>query len=216
MLCLMRIIKRPWQVLATDIFELQGKQYLLLVDYYSKFVETVQLSNLQSNTIITHLKSIFARFGIPDVLISDNAGSYASEEFKLFSQIWQFKHVTSSPLYPSSNGLAERNVQTIKKLLKKAHDNGEDPYLALLNYRNSLISQESYSPAQLLMGRRLNDRLPISKNKLKPEIPNASKVIKERTKRTEKMKRYYDRGTRPISVANSYQRLVARNLTESC
>lgn len=70
----------------------------------------------------------------------------------MFSESWVFSHVTRSPLYPRSNGLAERNVGTVKALLTKALENREDWQLVLLNFRNSALTGEQYSPAQLLTG----------------------------------------------------------------
>ena len=88
---------------------------------------------MTSTAVITALKSQFARYGVPSVLMSDNGPCYSSEQFKQFSQDWCFDHVTSSPGYPQSNGQSERSVQTLKAMLEKA----DDPYKALLSYRNT-------------------------------------------------------------------------------
>ncbi|XP_008181766.1 uncharacterized protein K02A2.6-like [Acyrthosiphon pisum] len=110
----------PWFKLGTDIFHFDNKIYLLVVDYYSKFVEIAHLtSGFTSISVIQHLKSIFARFGIPSVIVSDNGPPFNSLEFKQFMHEWDIEHVTSSPNYAQSNGLAERSIQSIKKLLKK-------------------------------------------------------------------------------------------------
>ena len=69
-----------------------------------------------SAALVTRMKAMFARHGIPDVVKSDNGTQYMSCEFKDFSSSYEFRHVTSSPLHPQSNGEAERAVQTIKKL----------------------------------------------------------------------------------------------------
>jgi hypothetical protein len=76
--------------------------------------------------------------------------------------------VTSSPHFAQSNGQAERCIQTVKLLLKKAEESGADPYIALLQYRTSLISGLSYSPAQLLFGRALRTKLPVVAANLEP------------------------------------------------
>jgi hypothetical protein len=75
------------------------------------------------------------------------------------SSKWGFQHKTLSPVYPQSNGLAERTVQTVKNLLQKVKASGEDRYLSLLSYRNTPVS-DAGSPAQLLMNRRLRTDLP--------------------------------------------------------
>lgn len=188
----------PWQFLATDLFQVKDKHYLLVVDYYSKFVEVVTVKDLRSSTIIAQLKAIFARYGIPARLMSDNGLQFVSEEFKTFCKTWEFEHTTSSPYYPRSNGLAERNVQTVKKLIVKAQAENTDPYLALLNFRNTPITGEKYSPAQLLMGRRLNTKLPVSQKLLIPKAPANKEINERRSQNIEKSKHHYDRGTRNL------------------
>ena len=102
---------------------------------------------LTSGNIICHLKSQSARFGIPDELISDNEPHYASSAFTDFRKSYGFVCTTASPHFPQANGEAERAVQTIKNLLKKA----QDPYKALLNYRHTPLDGINLLPAQLLM-----------------------------------------------------------------
>jgi len=69
---------RPWQKVAVDIFELNGANYFILVDYFSNFFEVNSLKNMQSNTIINILKEHFGRYGIPETLISDNGSQFTS------------------------------------------------------------------------------------------------------------------------------------------
>lgn len=86
--------KLPWQKVATDLFILDGVNYLLAVDYFSRYPEIVKLSSTTSKTIITALKSIFSRFGIPETVISDNGPQYASTEFEDFAKSYGFTHIT--------------------------------------------------------------------------------------------------------------------------
>ncbi|XP_060067592.1 uncharacterized protein K02A2.6-like [Ylistrum balloti] len=118
-----------------DLFELKGQHYLLCVDYFSKWPEISKLQGLTSSSVINHVKSQFSKYGIPDQVISNNGPQFASREFTKFSKDYGFQHTITSPHYPSSNGQVERMVQTVKRLLKKAND----PYLAILDYRNSPI-----------------------------------------------------------------------------
>ena len=107
----------PWQRVASDRFELDKKTFLLIADYFSRYVEVQTLTSTTSASIICTLKSIFARHGIPETFVSDNGPQYSSQEMKDFARDYNFVHVTSSPYYPQSNGLAERMVQTLKSLI---------------------------------------------------------------------------------------------------
>lgn len=180
--------ERPWQKLGTDLFVLNGKTYLLVVDYYSRYVEVANLSLTSSEDFTTHLKSIFACHGIPETLVSDNGPQLSSSTFSEFAGAYGFRHVTSSPKHPRSNGEAERGVQTVKNLLKKEHD----PYLALLSYRSTPL-HNGYSPAQLLMGRRLRTTVPTLPRLLDPLLPDGTAIsAREREIRSADM-RYFNK-----------------------
>nr|XP_037270721.1 uncharacterized protein K02A2.6-like [Rhipicephalus microplus] len=159
--------ERPWQRLGIDLFHLEGRDYVLIVDYYSRFPEIVTLGTSSAKAVVAAVKSCFARFGIPDVVRTDNGPQFSSKEFADFATAYRFCHETSSPRYPQSNGEVERMVRTVKDLLKKS----PDPYLALLAYRDT-PGVSGVSPAQLLMGRRLQTRLPVLPERLLPALPN--------------------------------------------
>ena len=72
----------PWEQVAADLFKLKHCNYLLVVDYYSRFVEVQKLTSTTSSSIITHLKAIFARFGIPVILVTENGPQFYSLEMK--------------------------------------------------------------------------------------------------------------------------------------
>jgi len=97
----------PWEKLAMDLFDLKGKTYILLVDYYSRFVKVQQLQSTTTSSVISFLKPIFTRYGFPVTLISDNGPQFTSVEIKQFAETYGFHHITSSPYYPQANGQAE-------------------------------------------------------------------------------------------------------------
>lgn len=113
---------RPWKMLGTDLFHLKKDNYLLVVDYFSRYFEISKLKNTTSQSIVNHLKSIFARHGIPDTLVSEYGPQYSSSVYQTFSKDYGFRHQTSSPHYPQGNGEAERAVQTVKRLIRNATD----------------------------------------------------------------------------------------------
>ena len=76
---------RPWQRVATDLFTFENRNYLVLVDYYSNFIELDYLSDTSSQTVIHKLKMHFARHGVPDYVVSDNGLQYTSSEFRRFA-----------------------------------------------------------------------------------------------------------------------------------
>jgi transposase InsO family protein len=90
------------------------------VDYYSSFFKIDRLYDTSSKTVISKLKQHFARWGIPETVISDNGPQYSSEQFKNFSRLWDFKHKTSSPDHAQSNGKVENAVKSAKRIMRKA------------------------------------------------------------------------------------------------
>ncbi|XP_061920402.1 uncharacterized protein K02A2.6-like [Entelurus aequoreus] len=105
---------RPWEKLGADLFMLGTKTYLLVVDYMSRYVEIALLTSTRSNDVIHHLKSIYARHGIPDVLVSDGGPQFSGAGFAEFAESYGFRHITSSPRYPqglllSTMGIVQRS-----------------------------------------------------------------------------------------------------------
>ena len=180
-----------------DLFDFDEKDYLITVDYYSKYFETAQLSSTSTAAVIKHTRPMFARLGIPEEVVSDNGPSFSSSEFKSFSKAYGFKHTTSSPSYPQSNGLVERAVQTVKQILLKAKHDKTDPNLALLDLRNTPLEGLNKSPVQLLFGRRTRTQLPTNPKLLEP-IYDGSKIKAQLHARQVKQKSYYDRAAKPL------------------
>lgn len=190
------IPNRPWAKFGADLFQVKHDNFLLLVDYYSKFFEIVELSHTTSEDIITCLKNIFSRQGIPEYVMSDNGPQFSSSVFRQFALEWDFNHVTSSPRYPQSNGQVERTVQTIKSIIIKAQESGADYRLALLEYLNTPLEKDMPSPAELLQSRKLRGILPFSQKQLKPKIHK--NIHKQLLNRQQIQKRYYDRNARNL------------------
>ena len=110
---------------------------MVTVDYFSNYWEVDKLSSTTATAVIQKLKPHFARYGSPEVLMSDNGPEFASAEFAQFSKTWDFDHRTSSPEHRQSSGMAESAVKTAKRLLQKATTAGTDFQMAILDHRNT-------------------------------------------------------------------------------
>lgn len=187
----------PFQIVGSDLFVFNGEIYIIVVDYFSCYPEVILLGkDASSRKVINSLKPVFARFGIPLKLITDNGPQYSSHEFKQFAEEWDFIHKTSSPRYAKGNALAERAVQTMKNLLKKAKASGQDFNKSLLVYRSTPL-QCGLSPSQLLMHRRIRNNLPVNNSSLHfSTSSNTRNIDAER----QKQKFYHDRTSRDLSI----------------
>ena len=186
----------PWEKVGADLFELNGATYLLVVDYFSRFPEVLKLTCTTSKSIISALKSIFSRHGIPAVLMSDNGPQFDSMTMKAFASEYSFTHTTSSPHYPQSNGHVERAVKTVKQLLNQS----TDPYMAMLSYRSTPLPWCGLSPAELLMGRRIRTDVPQISKHFVPEWPYLQSFADKDKEFKSQQKSNYDRRhrTKPL------------------
>ncbi|XP_064613316.1 uncharacterized protein K02A2.6-like [Liolophura sinensis] len=165
-----------------DLFEWKKNSYLVVVGYYSRFIEIAYLTSTTSVRVIEHLKSIFSRHGIPELVASDNGPQFSSGDFAKFGDKYGFRHTISSPHYRLGNNEAERAVETDKGLLNKA----DDPYLAMLSYHSTPL-QNGFTPTEL-MGRKLRTKVPVLPSTLVPDwhgknVESADQKQKERQKR---------------------------------
>ncbi|GBM50973.1 hypothetical protein AVEN_114622-1 [Araneus ventricosus] len=145
----------PWVKVVIDFFYFNGKNYIEVVDYYSKLIEVQLISSLQTTVVIPAIKSIFERHG-PLELISDGGQPFSSRDFDCFAKSWKFKHVNVGAKYPKSNDPVERTIQTVKQTFRKMLADSKDSYLALLLYRATPVLGSIYSPAELLKNRKLS------------------------------------------------------------
>ncbi|GFO27254.1 Pol polyprotein [Plakobranchus ocellatus] len=157
---------KPWQRIHIDYAgPFLNFMFLVIVDAHTKWVEIIPTATSTSSATINILSTTFARYGIPEQVVSDNGPQFTSEDFRAFISSNGIKHTRSAPYHPATNGLAERMVQSFKNAMKAAkHDEGSmNLKLArfLLAYRNSPHSTTGESPASLMFGRLLRTRLDI-------------------------------------------------------
>ena len=155
-----------------------------MIDYYSNFIEVEPLEDITSKTTVRKMKQKFSRQCIPRILVTDNGLQFSSEEFRHFSDKWEFEHNTSSPYHPEGNGKAESAVKVMKQLIAKALAANYDLWLSLLELRSTPTQGMVSTPAQRLLSRRTRTLLPIKDVLLKPQVvehvsqkaPNTSKI----------------------------------------
>ena len=126
-----------WEKCGVDLFEVNGKIYLIVVDYFSNFFQIDILTKITTKQIIHCVKNHFARYGILKVIVSDCGLQFISHDFGAFCKKWHITHITSSPGHQQENGKAKAAVKAAKHLLKTTARNHENQYLALLELRNA-------------------------------------------------------------------------------
>ena len=143
------------------------------------------MNSATSATTIVALREMFARFGIPDQIVSDNGSQFASDEFQKFMKMNGIKHIFSAPYHPSTNGLAERFVQTFKLAMKSSNATestvNECLQRFLIAYRNASHGTTQSSPASVLLGRPLRTRIDL----INPMSKSEQNVLRSQTKQVE-------------------------------
>lgn len=171
---------QPWDRVHIDFAgPFLGSMFLIMVDAHSKWPEVIKMNKTTSERTIEVLRSVFSRNGLPSRIVSDNGPQFTSREFEDFMHSNGIKHIKTAPYHPSSNGLAERFVQTFKQAMKSSSkDSGTvNKRLSqfLMAYRNSPHSTTNESPAKLMMGRDLRTRMHL----LRPNVGNTVKTRQE-------------------------------------
>ena len=126
---------RPWAKVGADIFSFKDHDYLIVVGYFTQFPEVEQLTCKTANGVISVLRQIFARHGIPETMICDNM-PFLSHVMAGFVTEMGFETVTSSPRYAQSNGQSEKFVDIVKSYMRKAHEEGRELWMSLLTLQS--------------------------------------------------------------------------------
>ncbi|CAM1297925.1 Uncharacterised protein r2_g721 [Pycnogonum litorale] len=151
---------RPWQRVHLDYGSFNGRDFLILVDAGSKWIEAEFVKSTSSESTLRLLFSWFSRFGMPEAVHTDGGPQFTSAEFRDKMRDWNIRHTVSSPYHPQSNGMAERAVRIVKESLKRNLSNGSKLQSILFRYRATpLCPASDKSPAQLLLGRSIRNKL---------------------------------------------------------
>ena len=174
--------QEPWKRVHLDYAgPIENRMILVAVDAYSKWISAMVVRSSTSEVTIEQLRMLFAEHGLPETIVTDNGTCFTSAEFTQFMRQNGIQHITSPAYHPSSNGLAERAVQLVKRGLTKMTDGSMQTRLAryLLTYRVTPHGTTGSSPSMLLKGRQLRMLLDV----VHPNI--GAKVHKSQEKMTE-------------------------------
>ena len=195
---------RPWQRIHIDFAgPMNGQSFLIVVDAHSKWPEVIEMKSTTATATIKELRRLFATYGLPERVVSDNGPQFTSAEFAAFMKANGIKHIKCAPYHPSSNGFAERFVQTFKKAIS-ARDGTLPRHQKLssflLTYRTTTHSTTGVSPSKLFLNRELRTRLDLLFPDVKGRVEEAQ----------EKQRQYHDRHSRARDLTVG-ERVMARN-----
>uniref|UniRef100_A0A914GT85 RNA-directed DNA polymerase n=1 Tax=Globodera rostochiensis TaxID=31243 RepID=A0A914GT85_GLORO len=166
--------RHPWERIHIDYAgPFYGKDYLVIVDSFSKYPEVYEMSSTSSKATIDKLRYLFSRHGLPETLVSDNGTQFASSEFAKFTSVNGINHRFSAPYNPMSNGQAERFVDTFKRTFRKLKGEGApskeviETFLVTDRTTPNAVLPGGQSPAEMFLGRRPRTTLDM----LKPPSP---------------------------------------------
>lgn len=165
------IPERVWERIHIDFAgPFEDSYWLIVVDALSKWADVIQLTKITTKTLTHALDNLFVKFGLPEIIVSDNGRQMTSEDFKQYCLKKSIKHITVSPYHPKGNGLAERFVRTFKDRMKASRNSSQNQASRLNNflfsYRNTPHNTTLKSPNEAMFGRRLRTLL----DNIKPNI----------------------------------------------
>lgn len=170
---------KPWERVHIDYAGPHlGRHFLIVVDAFSKYPEVIPVPNITTRQTVTVLRKLCSQHGVPETIVSDNGPQFTAQDFRDFCKVNAVNHILSPPYHPSSNGRAERFVDTFKRGLRKLRGEGDlDNILDtfLLAYRttpNTSLPQQQ-CPAEMLFGRKPRTTLDLLLPTKQPSVREA-------------------------------------------
>ncbi|KAI8516325.1 hypothetical protein Bbelb_049060 [Branchiostoma belcheri] len=195
----------PWQDCSADLLGPlpTGEHILVVVDYYSRYYEIAIMKTTTSKKVIEALDPIFARFGNPSTLRTDNGPQFVSTEFTEYLREQGIEHRRTTPLWPQANGEVERQNRTLLKSIKIARIEGKDwrqeIQKFLKAYRSTPQVTTGETPYKLMFGREMKSKL--------PELPRETTLMNEEIR-----DRDYGRKLTAKEYADKKRKAVEKNL----
>ena len=177
--------EKPWSRLHVDhAINFLGSNWLVLTDTYSKYPCIHPTQAVTAIATMDLLEQDFARFGYPRTLVTDNATAFTSEEFQSWCKERGITHLTGAPYHPTTNGAAERLVQTFKQALKKSDQPLNQALQGFLIQYTRTPKTNGFSPSEMLNGRQIRTKI----DRLLPSPAHIAqgKQAKEATKSQQK------------------------------
>ena len=173
---------KPWTRIHLDYAgPFMNRMFLIIADAHTKWLDIHVTSSATALITIEKLRRTFSTMGFPETVVTDNGSTFTSQEFAEFMRANDIAHVRTSPYHPSSNGLAERSVQTFKRTLKRMTGGTIESRVSrfLFKYRTTPHSTTGVSPAELMFNRPLRTHLDL----LQPSIGQTVRQNQSRQKR---------------------------------
>lgn len=160
--------EEPWSRIHADFAgPVENKMYLVVTDAYSKWLEVVAMHSTSSRATITEMERLFAAYGLPHAMVTDNGPQFTSQEWTDFTTSNGIVHMRSAPYFPATNGAAERAVQSFKAALARERADGVPWDKALRTflerYRATPHTVTGKAPALMFLQRDIRTRLHLLK-----------------------------------------------------
>lgn len=148
----------PWHTIGTDLFHHNDKNYLIISDYFTKYFIVEELNTTTSQVVANRTSKTLSLFGLPNTIISDNGPQFIGKPYQDLMNKHGISHITSSPHHPQGHGFIERQIRTVKAVIKKEE---KDTDAALLSLRTTPLGPSLSSPAELMFKRKIQNTLPV-------------------------------------------------------
>jgi len=204
--------KGPWEEISIDFAHVNGETLLIVTDDYSRYPIVVEVSSTAAHVVIPKLDKLFADFGIPYVVRSDNGPPFNSEEFARFANILGFNHRRITPYWSRANGEVERFIKTLRKAIRAAKQEKrnwkKELQQFLRNYRTTPHTTTGIPPGQAFLNRPVRNKLP----DIQPSMHTHREMKEHDDKGKAIMKKYADNKAyvKPTNLQQGEKVLVRR------